>query len=139
MGLMSPRTGSQMAALLLAIVGSGWWTAAAGAMPEAPPHRATATERGPAPAAHRHESSKGDLGHPYETSLSTRRPHECPHCPAQHCSTAYHCSAASPPASAAGGPVLEFPTSIAPPPLWLSDRLLSANPTPPIPPPQLVL
>jgi hypothetical protein len=70
---------------------------------------------------------------------SSQEPHECSHCPAGPCSTLDHCTVAAPIAAALGAGFLAAPTSIAAPALWVSDRPLSANPTPPIPPPQPIL
>ena len=122
---MSPRT----ALVLLLTAAATAWAPRVAAMTLAIGHCATAG----------HPTRSARLAHASSfPSVSSPAPHDCSHCPAEHCSTPDHCTAAAPMASALGAGLLVAPTAIAAPALWIADRPLSANPTPPIPPPQLV-
>ena len=126
--MSSPRSPS-IAVLLLAAAANAW-TPGVSAAPQLAGH-CTASSHQARPT--------GTALAPSVVHASSREPHECSHCPAEHCSTPDHCTAAAPIAAAIASGLLEAPTAIAAPALWIADRPLSANPTPPIPPPQLVL
>ena len=126
--MSSPRLPT-IAVLLFAAAASAW-TPRVSAAPQLAGHCATPSHQA---------RPTGTALASYVPHASSREPHECSQCPAEHCSTPDHCTAAAPIAAATPSGLLEAPTAIAAPALWIADRPLSANPTPPIPPPQLVL
>ena len=63
----------------------------------------------------------------------------CSHCPHHQCPVISHCVAGGLIAISSGGALLALPTPTVLPDDWLDDRPPSANPTPPIPPPQATL
>ena len=79
---------------------------------------------------------------PAAAPVSTRpalAAHHCSHCPPSDCSTLNHCVVGSPAALCLGPAFLLLPASSARPEPQVSQPPLSANPTPPNPPPQPVL
>ena len=119
-----------MIAVLLLATAANAWTPRVGSAGQLIGHCATSTHQ---------ERSTQSADAPSVPHVASRQAHDCSHCPAEHCSTPDHCTAAAPMAAAPGGGLPVVPTAIAAPALWIADRPLSANPTPPIPPPQLVL
>ena len=104
------------------------------------------------PSAHCASAAEtGDLSHaglahtapayaaPAGEGTGVRAPHHCPGCQPGHCPDMAHCLTAGSLAAAPHAPAFDLAgpfTAARPSP---DDRPLSANPTPPIPPPQLAL
>jgi hypothetical protein len=121
--------------MLFALVGASWLVPlASGAMNVSHPCLAIADPGLTHQATHQHGS---------KVSVPERAPavgsHECAHCSAQRCSQPGHCALTAPVALASAPAAIEVVTTASLPALWMRDRPLSANPTPPIPPPQPVL
>jgi hypothetical protein len=124
-----------IARLLLALIASGWLVSVAGAVSRTGHHCVPGSTHAPN-ETHAHGLPSGSHVAAWMSALGS---HECSHCPAADCSTSSHCAASASAALASAAIYLTLGAVSARPPLWVSERPLSANPTPPIPPPQLVL
>jgi hypothetical protein len=121
--------------MLFALVGVSWLVPlATGAMSVSHPCLAIADPGLTHQATHQHGSKVSVPEHAPAVGS-----HECAHCSAQRCSQPGHCALTAPVALASAPAAIEVVTTASLPALWMRDRPLSANPTPPIPPPQPVL
>lgn len=123
---------SRSALLLSALLGSSWLVPlASGAMSTQYPCSSIAEPSAP---GHRdHDRGSAPRNSPVVGS------HDCSHCLPQQCSMRAHCALTTPVALASAPAAIAVVTSASLPVPWMRDRPLSANPTPPIPPPQPVL
>jgi hypothetical protein len=132
---MTTAARSKAALLLLGFLGSSWLAPlASGVLSAHHPCTTAASPSAPGHLGHQH-ASKGSA----PSNVPVVGSHECSHCTARQCSMGQHCALPAPVGLASVPAAIDFVTSASPPVSWLRDRPLSSNPTPPIPPPQLVL
>ncbi len=134
MCVMTISASYRVTLLLSALLGSSWLVPlASGAISSVHPCSSTVESSDPAQPAHQH-----GLRVPV-SSNATVGSHECSHCSSPQCSMAGHCALTAPAGLASAPAAIEVVSTASLPVPWMRDRPLSANPTPPIPPPQPVL